>query len=158
MYSRMIWTLITLLASCLLASRCPILFPSFCIYLLVKKKSVHPSNSYTRLIFPTKLTVFDPVCHNGGHSFTGAGNGDDILILGNPALKKLGIDAYDGLGVCAGVKARITGIDTAVFRECHRVSVSIEALPHGHDFAPDESDGAVERLAERGPDIYDDDL
>ena len=70
---------------------------------------------------------------------------DDVVILGKPTLKPLGIDVSDSLGARARERATLTGVDTAAYQKCHRVTVSVDALQQ-----PDES---VDRLVARWPDI-----
>lgn len=41
----------------------------------------------------------------------------DVVTLGNPPLKVLGIDVYDSLGKCASVLVK--GVGTASFKQCH---------------------------------------
>ena len=78
---------------------------------------------------------------------------DDVVILGNPTLKLLGIDVYDSLGARARERAALAGVDTAAYRQCRRVIVSVDALQQQQCGTPEEPDGAVERLVARGPDI-----
>ena len=55
--------------------------------------------------------------------------GDDyVVILSNPTLKLLGIDVYDSLRVRAQERSALTGVDTAAYRQCSRVTVSVDAL------------------------------
>ena len=70
---------------------------------------------------------------------------DDVVIISSPTLKLLGIDVYDSLGARARERATLTGVDTAAYQKCHRVTVSVDALQQ-----PDES---VDRLVARWPDI-----
>ena len=74
---------------------------------------------------------------------------DDVVIRGNPTLKLLGIHVYDSLGA----RAAPTGVDTAAYRQCHRVTVSVNDLQQQTSFTPEEPDEAVERLVARGHDI-----
>ena len=53
---------------------------------------------------------------------------DDDVILGNPTLKLLAIDVYDRIRVRARERAALTGVDTAAYRQCRRVNVSVDAL------------------------------
>ena len=53
---------------------------------------------------------------------------DDVVILGNPTLKLLGIDVYDSLGARTRERAALAGVDTAAYRQCRRVIVSVDAL------------------------------
>ena len=52
---------------------------------------------------------------------------DDVVILGKPTLKLLGIDVSDSLGARARERAGLTVVDTAAYRQCHGVTVSVEA-------------------------------
>ena len=47
---------------------------------------------------------------------------DDVLILGNPTLKALGIDVYDSLGATAREQAKFTDVETAAYES---VAVSL---------------------------------
>ena len=78
---------------------------------------------------------------------------DDVVILGNPTLKALGIDVYDSLGARAREQANIAGVDTEAYKHCRRVTVSIDALQQQHDVQSDVPDPALERLLARGPDM-----
>ena len=78
---------------------------------------------------------------------------DDVVILGNPTLKLLGIDVYDSLGARSRERAALTGVDTAAYRQCRRVIVSVHALQQQQCGTPEEPDGAVECLVARGADI-----
>ena len=53
---------------------------------------------------------------------------DDVVILGKPTLKLLGIDVSDSLGARARERAGLTVVDTAAYRQCRRVTVSVDAL------------------------------
>ena len=48
---------------------------------------------------------------------------DDVVILGKPTLKLLGIDVSDSLGARARERAGLTVVDTAAYRQCRRVTV-----------------------------------
>ena len=93
------------------------------------------------------LVTLDPF------SFTVMPGGDDVVILGNPTLKLLGIDVSDSLGARAGERVALTGVDTAAYRQCRRVTVSVNAWQQQTSLTPAEPDEAVERLVARGPDI-----
>jgi len=66
--------------------------------------------------------------------------------------KALGIDVYDSLGARARASAKMAGVETAAYQQCRRVSLSVDALQQV-DAREEQPDEAVERLAERGPDI-----
>ena len=53
---------------------------------------------------------------------------DDVVILGKPGLKLLGIDVCDSLGAHAQKHAALTGIETAAYQQCRRIIVSVDAL------------------------------
>ena len=53
---------------------------------------------------------------------------DDVVILGNPTLKLLGIDVYDSLGARAREHAAPTGVDTSAYRQCRNVIFSVDDL------------------------------
>ena len=78
---------------------------------------------------------------------------EDVVILGNPPLELLGINVYDSLGARAREGAALSGVDTAAYRQCRRVIVSVDALQQQQCGTPEEPDGAVERLVARGADI-----
>ena len=78
---------------------------------------------------------------------------DDGVMLGNPTLKALGIDVYDSLGARARERAGLAGVETASYKQCRRVSLSVEALQHVDTRDGESADEAVERLASRGPDV-----
>ena len=74
-----------------------------------------------------------------------------MVILGNPTLTLLlGIEVYDSLGERVRERAARTGVDTTAYRQCRRVTVSVDALRQQTSLTPEES---VERLVARGPDI-----
>ncbi|CAB1109830.1 unnamed protein product [Ectocarpus sp. CCAP 1310/34] len=78
---------------------------------------------------------------------------DDVVIIGDPTLTKLGIDVYEAMAQHA-LKERdmeVRGVDTPGFHEARRISVSVEAFTQRA--APDPPDAAVERLVARGPDM-----
>ena len=93
------------------------------------------------------LVTMDPF------SFAVMPGDDNVVILGNPTLKLLGIDVDDSLGTRTRERAALIGVDTAAYRQCHRVIVSVDALQQQQCGTPEEPDGAVERLVARGPDI-----
>ena len=78
---------------------------------------------------------------------------DDVVILGNPTLNRLGIEVYDSLGSRARECAAFNGVGTAAYRQFHRVTVSVDASQQQTSLTPEEPDEAVERLVARGPDI-----
>ena len=67
------------------------------------------------------LVTLDPF------SFSVMPGDDDVVIFGNPTLKLLDIYVYDSLGARARKRAALTGVDTAAYRQCHGVTVSVEA-------------------------------
>ena len=71
---------------------------------------------------------------------------NDVVILGNPKLKLLGIDVYDSLGACTRDRAALTVVDTAVYRQRRRVTVSIDAIWQQTRLMPEERDEATERF------------
>ena len=71
---------------------------------------------------------------------------DDFVILGNLTLNLLGIDVYDSLGARARERATLTGVDTAAYQKCHRVTVSVDALQQQTSLTLEEPDEALERL------------
>ena len=78
---------------------------------------------------------------------------DDVVILGNPTLRLLGINVYDTLRARTRQRAALTGVDTAAYRQCRRVIVSVDALQQQPRGTPEEPDEAVERMVAREPDI-----
>ena len=89
----------------------------------------------------------------GPFSFAVMPGDDDVVILGNPTLKLLGIIYYDSFVARARERAPPKGVDTAAYRQCRRVTVSIDALQQQTSLTPEASDEAVELLVARGPDI-----
>eukprot|EP00903_Cladosiphon_okamuranus_P015275 g14116.t1 len=78
---------------------------------------------------------------------------DDVMIIGSPMMKLLGIDVYETAAARAraGHDARVTGIETPGVAEARRVALSVAALqPADTTEVPDE---AVARLAARGPNM-----
>ena len=61
---------------------------------------------------------------------------DDVVILGNPTLKALGIDVYDTLGARTREQANIAEVDTAAYKQCRRVMVSVDALQDQQQVPP----------------------
>ena len=80
-----------------------------------------------------RLVTMDPF------SFVVMPGDDDVVIRGNPTLKLLGIHVYDSLGA----RAAPTGVDTAAYRQCHRVTVSVNDLQQQTSFTPEEPDEAL---------------
>ena len=74
---------------------------------------------------------------------------DDFVTLGN----LLGIDVYGILGARARERAALVGGDTTAYRQCHRVTVSVDALRQRTSLTSEEPDEAVERFVARGPAI-----
>ena len=92
--------------------------------------------------------------HYGSDFFCNhAGGDDDVVILGQPTLRLLGIDVYDSLGARAREHAALTGVDTAAYQRCRRIVVSVDALQQQPRGTPAETDETVERLVARVPDI-----
>lgn len=75
---------------------------------------------------------------------------DDIVILGNPTLQMLGMDIYESLRV------RTRGFDcsrySGIYRQCRRVTASVEALQQRPGQQQEEPDVALARMVARGPD------
>ena len=78
---------------------------------------------------------------------------DDVVSLGNPTLKLLGINVYNSLGARARERAALTGVDTAAYRQCRRVIASVDALQQQQCGTPGAPDEAVKRLVVRGLNI-----
>ena len=94
------------------------------------------------------LVTLDPF------SFAVMPGDDDVVIIGNPTLTTLGIDVDDSLGARARERAALVGVDTAAYRHCRRVTVSVDALQKQQtSFTPEKPDETVERSVARGPDI-----
>ena len=69
------------------------------------------------------LVTLDPF------SFAVMPGDDNVVIRGNATLKLLvGIDVYDSLGTRARERPALIGVDTAAFRQCRRVAISVDAL------------------------------
>ena len=75
------------------------------------------------------------------------------IILGNPALKLLGIDVYDKLGGERAAMYRPHRCRTATCRQCRRVIVIVDALEQLPCGTSEELGEAEERLVALGPDI-----
>lgn len=93
------------------------------------------------------LVLMDPF------SFVVMPGDDDVVMLGNLTLKALGIDVYDSLGARAHECAGLAGVEAAAYKQCHRVSFSVEALQHADTRDEEPADEAVEGLASRGPGV-----
>ena len=76
-----------------------------------------------------------------------------FVILDNSTLKLLGIDVYDSSGARAREHAGLTGVDTAAYRHCRRIIVSVDALEKQTRGTLEEPVEAVGRLVARMPDI-----
>ena len=92
------------------------------------------------------LVTLDPFCF-------AVKPGDYIVILGNQTLKLLGTDVYDSLGARARERAALTGVHTAAYRQCRRVTGSFDAFQQQTSLSPEDRDETVDRLVARGPDI-----
>lgn len=97
-------------------------------------------------------TAWGPVVVEPQHFAVMPGT-DDVVIVGSPTLKRLGIDVYQSVGECAraGHDARVAGADTPSVREVRRVVLSVDAMQHA--VQPEVPDETVEHLAERGPEM-----
>eukprot|EP00903_Cladosiphon_okamuranus_P012037 g11302.t1 len=78
---------------------------------------------------------------------------DDVMIIGSPMIKLLGIDAYETAAARAraGHDARVTGVETPGVAEAPRVALSVAALQQVD--ATEVPDEAVARLVARGPNM-----
>ncbi|CAB1115245.1 unnamed protein product [Ectocarpus sp. CCAP 1310/34] len=76
-----------------------------------------------------------------------------VVILGNPTPKALGIDVYESLGTCVRSRASVMGVETAAYKECRRVSLAVDALQYREGPEQAEPDPAVERSVARGPNM-----
>lgn len=91
--------------------------------------------------------VFDP------YHYAVIPGSHDVVIAGSGAPEAVVIDVYSGLDVCLRSRqALVRGVDTPEFRECCRVSITIETLrcEGGRNEPLDSSD---ERLVSRGPEM-----
>lgn len=74
---------------------------------------------------------------------------DSVVILDNPTLQMLGVDIYDSLD------ARTRDYDwcrySGMYRQCRRVTASVEALQQRPGHQQEEPDVAVARMVARGP-------
>ena len=74
--------------------------------------------------------------------------------LGGPTLAALGINVYDSLNECARTRnLSVQGVESPNFKECRRVSITVEALLQRGPGAPAPPDEAVERLVSRKSDM-----
>ena len=83
--------------------------------------------------------------------------GSDIVFrLGSPTLKDRGVDPYEQ--ICDSKQQRVSppsqGVETPPFLGSRRVRVSVAALQKAGGQAKEEPDLAVERLVERGPEMF----
>eukprot|EP00903_Cladosiphon_okamuranus_P011351 g10699.t1 len=86
-------------------------------------------------------------------SFAVMPGADDVVIIGKPMLKRLGIDvdASAEETARAGHEARVTGVESPNVQGARRVTLSVDEIqPVDRVEVPDE---AVERLAARGPEM-----
>ena len=83
---------------------------------------------------------------------------DGVLPLGLPTLKDLGVDPYERIwdSMQQGVSPPNQGVTTPAFLASRRVSLSEAALQEAGGQAMEESDLAVKRLVERGPEMFTD--
>ena len=81
---------------------------------------------------------------------------DGVVLLGLPTLQDLGLDPYHRLWEL--IKARrippALGVENAAFLGSRRVSLSVEAFQEAGGQVSEERDEAVERLVERGPEMF----
>ena len=61
---------------------------------------------------------------------------DDVVILGKPTLKLLGIDVYDSFGARARERAALIGVDTASYRQCRLATFIVDALHQPTSLTP----------------------
>ena len=73
-----------------------------------------------------------------------------------PTLKDLGVDPYERIwdSMQQRVSPRNQGVETPAFLGSRRVSLSVAALREAGGQATEEPDLAVERLMERGPEMF----
>ncbi|CAB1096113.1 unnamed protein product [Ectocarpus sp. CCAP 1310/34] len=76
---------------------------------------------------------------------------DEVVILGNPTLKALGIDVYESLGTCSRSRASVMGVQTTAWKECRRVTLAVDALQRSEGREQVEQDPAVKRLVAQRP-------
>ena len=80
----------------------------------------------------------------------------DGVLLGLPTLKDLGVDPYERIwdSMQQRVSPANQGVDTPALLGSRRVSLSVAALHEAGGQATEEPDSAVERLVERGPEMF----
>ena len=82
---------------------------------------------------------------------------DGVLLLGLPTLKDLGVDPHDER-IRDSMQQRVSppnqGVETPAFLGSRRVSLSVAARQEAGGQATEEPDLAVERLVERGPEMF----
>ena len=72
---------------------------------------------------------------------------EDLVMLGSPTLATLGIKVYDSLGVCARKRnLSVQGAKSPNFKECRRVSITVEALLQRGPGAPEPPNEVVKWL------------
>ena len=81
---------------------------------------------------------------------------DGVLLLGLPTLKDLGVDPYERIrdSMQQRVSPPNQGVETPALSIGRRVSLSVAALQEAGGQATEEPDLAVERLVERGPEMF----
>ena len=81
---------------------------------------------------------------------------DGVVCLGLPTLQDLGVDPYSRLQETIKLRRAPpgSGVETAAFLGSRRVSLSVEAFQDVGGQVAKESDEAVERLVERGPEMF----
>ena len=81
---------------------------------------------------------------------------DGVLRLGLPTLKDLGVDPYER--IWDSMQQRMSppnqGVERPALLGSRRVSLSVAALQEAGGQATEEPDLAVERLVERGPEMF----
>ena len=78
---------------------------------------------------------------------------DGVLLLGLQTLTDLGVDPYER--IWDSMQPRVyQGVETSAFRGSRRVRLSVAALQEAGRQATEEPDLAVERLVERGPEMF----
>ena len=89
-------------------------------------------------------------------SFAITPGSDGVIPLGLPTLKGLGVDPHDR--IWDSMQQRVSppnqGVETPVVVGSRRVSLSVAALPEAGGQVTEETDLAVERLVERGPEMF----